>query len=636
MARTIRDAVGNPIVNAGIVLGAAAVGTIISWPVLREPARTGLDASWVVALHLAAWERLRHGVDVIFTYGPLGFLGFPEPYLGGTSVAALGFTAITTFALIALMIMLARQALPTVAAIIVALFVAQGFAPLSPWDLFQGIVLLAAALILFDARRGLNRERWRVSAAGAYGGLMAVGMLGKFNVGLLAFVTGVVVVLAVGHDRWRSATAMALVFVLATLALLVATGQQPLDYPLYLRQSLEIAAGYSVAHGMDFEGQLDWALSVGIALAVIIVGLLAWGTRDWSRQDRLLIVAITAISLFMTVKSGFVRDRYVYYFTILPPLAFTVFVGRARSAALAAVAAAVLVLLAALHQTPAAYLDITASVVAVRDEVAIALDPDRRRAAEEDTREQLRQQYGLDPEAEALLAGHTVHVEPWEAGIAAAYRSITWRPIPVFQLYSAYTRDLDRANAKFLRSDEAPERILRWTPTGPLASIDGRSYLFDSPEAKLEMLCRYVPLAAGAGWEVLGRVESRCGPIDWFAEVDPAVGETVTVPWRERPGAIIVASIDGLASTLGDRVEAVVMKNQPWWIVFDPAARFRLVPGTAIGPLLMGVPESIGAQFGMSGYVDHFSITDDAGTRNDPLVIRFGSIEVDPGESSTP
>jgi hypothetical protein len=210
---------------------------------------------------------------------------------------------------------------------------------------------------------------------------------------------------------------------------------------------------------MDFEGQLDWALFVGLTLAALIVGLLAWGTRDWSRHDRLLIVAITAISLFMTVKSGFVRDRYVYYFTILPPLAFTVFVGRARSAALAAVAAAVLVLVLAVHLSPAAYVDVSETVAAFRAEVAIALDPDRRRAAEEDTRDQLRLQYGLDPAAEALLAGFTVHVEPWEAGIAAAYPSITWRPIPVFQLYSAYTRDLDRANAAFLRSDEAPQRI---------------------------------------------------------------------------------------------------------------------------------------------------------------------------------
>jgi hypothetical protein len=92
---------------------------------------------------------------------------------------------------------------------------------------------------------------------------MAVGMLGKFNVGLLAFVTGVVVVLAMGHDRRRSAAAMVLVFALSTLVLLVATGQQPLDYPVCIHQSLEIVAGYSVAMGWTSRdsstGRCSWA-----------------------------------------------------------------------------------------------------------------------------------------------------------------------------------------------------------------------------------------------------------------------------------------------------------------------------------------------------------------------------------------
>ena len=51
--------------------------TILAWPIANLPATATLDGSWQIALHLAAGSGLRHGVEIVFTYGPLGFLGFP-------------------------------------------------------------------------------------------------------------------------------------------------------------------------------------------------------------------------------------------------------------------------------------------------------------------------------------------------------------------------------------------------------------------------------------------------------------------------------------------------------------------------------------------------------------------------------
>ena len=50
--------------------------------------------------------------------------------------------------------------------------------------------------------------------------------------------------------------------------------------------------------------------------------------------------------------------------------------------------------------------------------------------------------YHLSPAILGALRGHTVHVHPWEAGIAWAYPDIRWRPLPVFQEYTAYTAEL--------------------------------------------------------------------------------------------------------------------------------------------------------------------------------------------------
>ena len=50
----------------------------------------------------------------------------------------------------------------------------------------------------------------------------------------------------------------------------------------------------------------------------------------------------------------------------------------------------------------------------------------------------MQETYALPPARCGALRGHTVAVEPWEAGAAWAYE-LDWQPQPVFQNYSAYT-----------------------------------------------------------------------------------------------------------------------------------------------------------------------------------------------------
>ena len=49
------------------------------------------------------------------------------------------------------------------------------------------------------------------------------------------------------------------------------------------------------------------------------------------------------------------------------------------------------------------------------------------------------------------------------------------------------------------------------TPPGQPLAIDGRGLWFDAPGAKIGVVCRYLPLAIGSDWQVLGRVPNRCG-----------------------------------------------------------------------------------------------------------------------------
>ena len=136
----------------------AGILTILAWPIANLPAKATLDGSWQIALHLAAGLGLRHGVEFIFTYGPLGFLGFPQPYLDATSALALIFSIAIYVALIGTMLVEARRLLPLWAAFLVTLLVARIFVLLPPFEAFQALIFVWCVEALAD-RIGLPRSR---------------------------------------------------------------------------------------------------------------------------------------------------------------------------------------------------------------------------------------------------------------------------------------------------------------------------------------------------------------------------------------------------------------------------------------------------------------------------------------------
>ena len=127
-------------------------------------------------------------------------------------------------------------------------------------------------------------------------------------------------------------------------------------------------------------------------------------------------------------------------------------------------------------------------------------------------------------------ASETVHVDPVMASAAYAYPDLDWKPLPIFQSYTAYTSALDGLNADLLRSADAPQRILRnvqpanhtdrlreWIDRPFVdgeflpVSVDGRFRWFESPAAMLETFCRYDEISVTERWQVLARTGRSCG-----------------------------------------------------------------------------------------------------------------------------
>ena len=77
--------------NSAPVWLLGAVVALLGWTVGMHPPNVGLDASWNAGLAMASENGLQFGRDVVFSYGPLGFLRGQNIWFGDLAVLALLF-----------------------------------------------------------------------------------------------------------------------------------------------------------------------------------------------------------------------------------------------------------------------------------------------------------------------------------------------------------------------------------------------------------------------------------------------------------------------------------------------------------------------------------------------------------------
>jgi hypothetical protein len=198
---------------------AAALVTLVSWPVVGSMApRLDLDGAWEIALRQGLHDGLDFGPDLVFTYGPLGFLR--EPMLVYASSARLAFVygLLVHFALCATLIWGLRRALGSllVASLVAVLLAA------AMWQEPTIVIGFAAAVAL---AAGLARSRPAALIALGLGVLSGIELLSKLNTGVTLAVLGVVAVLAAPSPRRLPAAAFAGGLLGALAVAWLATGQ---------------------------------------------------------------------------------------------------------------------------------------------------------------------------------------------------------------------------------------------------------------------------------------------------------------------------------------------------------------------------------------------------------------------------
>jgi hypothetical protein len=608
-ARRSRPELPDFLRSAGPPVALAALAAILSWPVATLSPEAGLDPSWRIGLHLAAREGMDFGTDLVFTHGPLGFLKDPLLVDPLTVRIAFAYTALIQFLLCLTALLLIRRATGSLLVAALGALIVGGLIAQEPAVVvgFAWAVALAA---------GLLKGRHATWLAAGLGVLAGIELLAKLNTGVTILAVGIVAV-AIPPARRPLAIAFGSAAAVTFLAAWLLTGQSIGAFDDWVSGSLDVVSGYSQSMGLS-EPQTAW--EYWAALALVGIGFVAaWHAGAGDRRLRVRFLVLWAIFAFTSFKSGFVRHDPghvdIFFASMLGGLLALSWVPHRRTTGALIALLALTALFGATGHEPARALDPIDRLDAFADQTGKLADGSATHEAIDGGISSLLEAYGMDAETYAQLEGYSVHVDPWEVGVAFAQR-LEWDPVPTFQSYSAYTADLDRRNARAFADSDGPERVLREAG----GTIDGRNRPWEAPLATREMLCHFREGSTSTRWQVLIRSADRCGAAREVSTVQTSYRETIDVP-SARPGELLYVEVDGLAVGGLERLQAAAWKADLRQAIVDGEQAFRVMPGTAENGLLLGVPPE-------ADYSDQFALDQAAET----LIFTKGGDGLDDGE----
>ena len=440
-----------------------------------------LDSSWRQALAYFFQQDYAFGEQVVFTYGPLGFL------LGNTYVG-LYFWAYVIFQIAFASIaagLIVRMARPLTGVPRFAYFT---FFIL--WGVGYGDALhmIVIAFCGWNAVKALAEQRTpRPLLLGLFLAFLAV--IKFTNLLFAGFVVAVAVVFGWIRGERRHALWLLGAFGLGFLALWVACGQSLLALPAYILNSLEVSSGYQAAMGLPTpRGETGFASQLTLAMLVFasLGAYLVW--HALTQPDRLrsaALVLILAAFLFLNWKHGFVRaDGHMlgfFYCALVPAIAFPALFGeslaRARWIPRALLVAAAFFCLAGMRGTFTSNIDYAPNIAneKLQHNLMYLADWSRFRGDLQGQVDHWRREGEL-PNSKLIIGDATVDVLGFEQAIAL-FNDFNYTPRPVFQSYSVYTPHLAELNAEFIVSDAAPEFLFL-----KLQSIDDRPVLMDDSQ----------------------------------------------------------------------------------------------------------------------------------------------------------
>lgn len=463
---------------------------------------TNLDQSYQAVLEYARTHNLQFGKDIIFTFGPLGFLN-TEVSQGFLPVQRILFALIWSGFVAWSATGLARQISGPMKFVFLVWFLI--YSNIGGLGQHAFLVMAYGCMILMEDLKE------RKSASASFLIVFALLALVKFTFFMAATVGVILCALVhIGKRNIKSSFVIVASYMMVIFGIWLASGQQLENFWPWLKGSFEIVNGYPDA--MTIFPKISVLAICAVAGTMFIASL--WVIKRSARLTYSsvgLLFVITAY-VFLSWKGGFVRaDGHVIGYIFFLPLVFSFLLNETfqktmltRSRHYLATIFMGVVLLcnwAADFQEPGIMLSslvgwprsMIGNSRLVMNSVtggwkncfeALRESPKMRRVPEL-------------PNTRALVGNAPVDVFNF-AQWAALANNLNYRPRPIVQGYAAYTPYLQDLNLAFYRSERRPQYLLY-----KMETIDGRFPALDDATILPYIFGNYKPVAKEGEYLVL-------------------------------------------------------------------------------------------------------------------------------------
>jgi hypothetical protein len=583
----------SPTVRSVPILASLLFALVRLPPWLPKTVGMNLDQSWEWVTHESWRLGLDHGRELIFTFGPFGFLQ-TETYVPHTYDLMLAIYAALTVLLVIALWHIVNSAASSrwLAALWIVVFIES----MSVWQISQSLFFhLSLLLLVGHWWHGSQQTKAWVVVEHVLAISLALSSLIKFT--CFSFAAPVIVAIAV-HDalRWRRPPWIVATFGGSWLALWLVAGQPLAGIGPFFRNSVEIAVGFGRTMGVAGPSSEIVIYLIASSLLILFMALALRAENGWWT---LVPLGCLALLLFLLLKISFVRHdgHALTPAPLLLPWAFLLLflswsprgVKSNKLVALGYLAATLFFTASVLRNHLDADLT-TQSLKGVGSWPARVVAMGRVIAGAEHLRER-HESAAADIRSKVpvpALSG-TIDIYPHEGAVALAH-GMSYRPRPLLHSYSAYTPRLSRIDAEHLRGPHAPENILF-----EVWPIDGRLPTLDDSLSWPELLTRYEFDSSVAGRYLLLKRSSRPWVFDLhhLADLKGRTGEVIRLP-EATAGEMIWATVDLRATWRGRAAAAILKAPLPGMVVQQrdgTLAAYRVLPellsaGFLLSPLI--------------------------------------------------
>jgi hypothetical protein len=545
-----------------------------------------LDPSWHAALEYATAHHLQFGTQIVFTFGPLGFLA-TRTSLGHLLAARVAFaffwSAMVALAATALAKRLAGWVRYAFLAWLVVCTLSAGF------DQTAFFVMACGALLLLADN---PKQRWQ---APIYVFTFIILSLIKSS-----FLTAAIGSLALVAFCWtwqrktRKAVVLALAAPAGFVACWMALGQSPSHLAPWFRHALELQSGYSAA--MNLAPKTAVLCAALAALALFVGAFIATLVRAKGGVPTWGILITLAQYVFLAWKGGFTRpgDWHTFIFLWFLPLGvafcFLVDLSTALTAAHrwglnGTLAASMALCLVAAHlQIPGLAWRQVADWqhhVTTNARMIVAILGGRSDDLYADCRAARNDRMLILDRAKDVIGNESVDVMNYLL-LAPVANEMNYQPRPVIQGFVAYTPALQSLNEDYLRSAGRPHFVMLCQQ-----ATDGRFPTLEDSAALNYVLNNYVPVARDGRFLILQQQTAEDPAFQLVHEETLRFGQRLDLrPWGQGP---LFMSVE-ITPTLMGRAATLLYQQHPLYLRMargQIAEQYRIVPSMAERPFLV-------------------------------------------------